>query len=102
MCKLRINASCSVPLSLRVLKHPDSTQEASRKPPSFIALTSQGVVMPALPFANEPALSDHSYWSALTPRTSLIDIRGSLNLNHHHGRFSPGKAESRTGQCSRE
>src|SRR5882672_4422794 len=74
MCKLQINASCSIPLSLRVLKHPDSTQEASRKPPSFILFTSQGVVTPALPFANEPALSDHSYQSAVTPRTSPIDI----------------------------
>src|SRR6266850_1412833 len=74
MCKLRINTSCSVPLSLRVLKHPDSTQEASRKPPSFIPFTSQGIVTPALPFANEPALSDHSYWSAVMPRTSPIDI----------------------------
>src|SRR6267142_4158942 len=74
MCKLRINASCSVPLSLHVLKHPDSTQEASRKPPLFILFTSQGVVMPALPFANEPALLDHSYRSAVMPRTSPIDI----------------------------
>src|SRR6266850_1664001 len=74
MCKLQINASCSIPLSLCVLKHPDSTQEASRKPPSFIPFTSQGVVTPALPFANEPALSDHSYRSAVTPRTSPIDI----------------------------
>src|SRR6266850_632868 len=74
MCKLRINTSCSVPLSLRVLKHPDSTQEASRKPPSFILFTSQGIVTPALPFANEPALSDHLYQSAITPWTSPIDI----------------------------
>src|SRR6266850_2925429 len=74
MCKLQINTSCSVPLPLRVLKQPDSTQEASRKPPSFIPLISQGVVMPALPFANKLALSDHSYRSAITPWTSLIDI----------------------------
>src|SRR6267142_1371437 len=74
MCKLRINTSYSVPLPLCVLKQPDSTQEASRKPPSFILLISQGVVMPALPFANEPALSDHLYWSAVMPWTSLIDI----------------------------
>jgi len=57
-----------------VLKQPDSTQEASRKPPSFILLTSQGVVMPALPFANELALLDHLYRPAIMPQTSLIDI----------------------------
>ena len=65
---------CSVPPSLHVLKRPDSTQEASRKPPSFILLTSQGVVMPVLPFANKLALSDHLYWPAVMPQTSLITI----------------------------
>jgi len=32
----------------------------------------------------------------------ITPVRGSLNVNHHHGRFSPSKAESRTGQCSCE
>src|SRR6266850_1871309 len=74
MCKLQINTSYSVPPSLCVLKRPDSTQEASRKPPSSILLTSQGIVTPALPFANKLALLDHSYWPAVMPWTSLINI----------------------------
>jgi len=49
--------------------------------------------MPALPFANEPALLDHLYQPVVMPQTSLINISIPPEVSCDHARpFCKGQA----------